>query len=64
MDLVEELRTVAFERIMLRDDFLLHAEERARIQWLAKTEALRRLLDMADQRITERTTGIYCEKRE
>lgn len=52
VDLLEELRTVAFERIVLRDDYLLHAEERAKIQWLSKSEAMRRLLDTADQRIT------------
>ena len=52
VDLVEELRTVAFERIVLRDDYLLHAEERAKIQWHSKSEAMRRLLDTADQRIT------------
>jgi PAS domain S-box-containing protein len=52
VDLVEELRTVAVERIVLRDDYLLHAEERAKIQWHSKSEAMRRLLDMADQRIT------------
>ena len=55
MDLVEEIRNVSFERIMLRDDFLLHGEERAKIQWHAKSETLRRLLDMADQRFTGRT---------
>jgi PAS domain S-box-containing protein len=54
-ELVEEIRNVAFERIMLRDDFLLHGEERAKIQWHAKSETLRRLLDMADQRFTGRT---------
>jgi PAS domain S-box-containing protein len=54
MDLVAEIRNVAFERVMLRDDYLLHGEERAKIQWHAKTETLRRLLDIADQRITGR----------
>ncbi len=52
-DLVENIRNVAFERIVLRDDYLLHAEERAEIQWRVKSEALRRLLDMADRRFTE-----------
>jgi PAS domain S-box-containing protein len=54
MDLVAEIRNVAFERIMLRDDYLLHAEERAKTQWHAKSETLRGLLDMADQRFTDR----------
>ena len=52
MDLVAEIRNVAFERVMLRDDYLLHGEERAKIQWHAKSETLRRLLDMADRRFT------------
>ena len=52
VDLMGELRTVAFDRIVLRDDYLLHAEARAKIQWHAKSEAMRRLLDTADQRIT------------
>ncbi len=51
--LVEEIRNVAFERIMLRDDYLLHGEERAKIQWHAKSGSLRRLLDTADQRFTD-----------
>ena len=55
MDLVAEIRNVAFERVMLRDDYLLHGEERAKIQWHAKSETLRRLLDIADQRFTGRT---------
>ncbi len=54
MDLVAEIRNVTFERIMLRDDYLLHAEERAKIQWHAKSETLRGLLDIADQRFTDR----------
>ena len=53
VDLVEKIHTVAFERIMLRDDYLLHGELRAKIQWHAKSETLRDLLDIADQRFTE-----------
>src|SRR3972149_5379162 len=53
MDLVAEIRNVAFERVMLRDDYLLHGEERAKIQWHAKSETLSGLLDIAGQRFTE-----------
>jgi PAS domain S-box-containing protein len=53
MDLVEDIRNVVFERNVLRDDYLLHGEDRAKVQWLAKSETLRRLLDVADQRFTE-----------
>jgi hypothetical protein len=54
LELVEEIRNVAFERIMVRDDYLLHFEERAKFQWQAKSDDLRRLLDVADQRFAER----------
>ncbi|MCK9417829.1 MAG: PAS domain S-box protein [Nitrospirae bacterium] len=49
-DLVSEMRKLAFERIILRDDYLLRHEDRARTQWLAKTEELRKLLDLAEGR--------------
>ena len=48
--LVDEMRKVAFDRILLRDEYLLFQEERAKTQWLAKSEALRDLLAMADTR--------------
>jgi PAS domain S-box-containing protein len=54
LELVDELRRVAAERIMLRDDYLLHREERAKIQWQAKSETLRGLLDLADTRFSQR----------
>jgi signal transduction histidine kinase/CheY-like chemotaxis protein len=52
MDFADEIRNVAFERIVLRDDYLLHYEDRAKFQWKAKSDELRRLLDVADQRFT------------
>jgi nitrate/nitrite-specific signal transduction histidine kinase len=54
LELIDELRQVAAERVMLRDDYLLHREERAKIQWQAKSETLRGLLDTADTRFTQR----------
>jgi len=50
LTMIDELREVAAERVMLRDDYLLHREERAKIQWQAKSETFRGLLDMADAR--------------
>jgi len=50
LELIDELREVATERVMLRDDYLLHREERAKIQWQTKSETFRGLLDMADAR--------------
>jgi nitrate/nitrite-specific signal transduction histidine kinase len=44
------MESTAFNRVMLRDDWLLHREERARIQWYDKTETLRKLLESASQR--------------
>jgi hypothetical protein len=54
LELINELRKAAAERIMLRDDYLLHREERAKIQWQAKSETLQGLLDMADARFAQR----------
>ena len=52
IDLVEQMRIVAFERIALRDDYLLYQEERARIQWYAKSEILRELFETASKQLT------------
>src|SRR5664280_2830434 len=54
LELIDELREVAAERVMLRDDYLLHREERAKIQWQTKSETFRGLLDMADARFAQR----------
>ena len=54
LTMIDELQKVAAERIMLRDDYLLHREERAKIQWQAKSETIRGLLDMADAQFTHR----------
>jgi two-component sensor histidine kinase len=48
--LCHEMAALAFDRILLRDDYLLHQEERAKIQWMAKSEALRKLLKSAPDR--------------
>jgi PAS domain S-box-containing protein len=53
LDQTAEMRKTAFERIILRDDYLLNQEERARTQWIAKSEALRRLLESASEIITD-----------
>jgi len=50
--LVDEIEKAAFERIILRDDWLLNREDRARTQWYAKTETLRQLLASAARRFT------------
>ena len=36
--LVAEMRRVAFDRIMLRDEYIVHSEKRAEVQWPAKTK--------------------------
>jgi len=51
-NLIAEMRNTAFERVILRDDYLLYREERAVIQWVAKTETLRGLLKTASERFT------------
>lgn len=50
LKLAVEMRKVAFERILLRDEYLLRGEERAETQWMAKSEALRELFALADTR--------------
>ena len=52
MVLVADMRKVAFERIILRDDYLLNQEARARVQWLAKSEEMKALLASASIRLT------------
>ena len=52
VDLVSKMRKTAFERIMLRDDYLLSRGERAKIQWQAKTETFRELMETAAERFT------------
>jgi signal transduction histidine kinase/HAMP domain-containing protein len=54
MDLVGEMRNLAFERIVLRDDYLLNRETRVQSQWHAKSEKLRRLLETASGKLTGR----------
>jgi signal transduction histidine kinase len=52
IDLVEQMRIVAFQRTALRDDYLLYQEERAKIQWYAKSETLRELFETASRQLT------------
>ncbi len=53
MALVAEMRRVAFDRIMLRDEYIVHSEKRAEVQWPAKTKYMGELFDLADRRITD-----------
>ena len=48
-ELVVHMEKLAFERIILRDDYLLRDAERARIQWLDKTEELGKQLVLAER---------------
>jgi PAS domain S-box-containing protein len=52
--LTNELRKAAFDRVMLRDDWLLNREDRARSQWFEKTQTLKALLESASQRFTDK----------
>src|SRR4030042_511029 len=51
-NLIHELEKTAFDRISLRDDYLLYREERASVQWVAKSETLRGLMETATERFT------------
>jgi len=52
--LVGEMRKAAFERTLLRDEYLLYRVERAGIQWHAKSETLRGLLESGSGRFTSK----------
>lgn len=51
-NLVDKIHRTAFERIALRDDYLLNREERAAIQWQIKSADLRKLLETAEDRFS------------
>jgi PAS domain S-box-containing protein len=52
-NLANEMRKEAFERIILRDEYLLYREKRAGIQWQAKSETLRGILETAKEHFTD-----------
>ena len=53
LELINDLEKVVVERIMLRDDYLLHREERAQDPVAGQSEKFRGLLDMAEARFAE-----------
>jgi hypothetical protein len=52
MLLIDEIQKVIFERIFLKDDYLLNRNEQTGVQWSAKSETLRALLESASERFT------------
>lgn len=61
MELVHKMRKVAFERILLRDEYLLYQEPRAITQWHIKSEALRNLLVVADTRFDQNEDKVLLQ---
>lgn len=53
--LASEILISIFERAMLRDEYLLYREERARVQWEAKNEKINKLVLQAEARFTSPT---------
>jgi methyl-accepting chemotaxis protein len=51
--LTDEIRKVTFDRILVRDDYLLNPSEQAKIKWQEKSETLRALLESASERFTD-----------
>jgi two-component system cell cycle sensor histidine kinase PleC len=49
---IDEIRNTTFERIVLRDNYLLNPSEQLKITWYAKSETLRKLLESATERFT------------
>jgi PAS domain S-box-containing protein len=47
LTLTDNMRKIAFERVSLRDEYMLLNSERARTQWFSKTDALRNLVPVA-----------------
>lgn len=65
-NLAVEMEKTAYEHVVLRDEYLMRGEERARIQWKVKTEQLRKLLEDVGQRFTaprDQTTLERIQKR-
>jgi PAS domain S-box-containing protein len=60
--LAEEMQKTAFERIALRDEYLLNREERASMQWQAKSETLRRLMETAVERFSSTEDKALLQK--
>lgn len=54
-DLVSEIRKTAYERTALRQEYVLNNEDRAKVQWLAKTEDLSKLIETARGRFTNKS---------
>ncbi len=52
IELVNELQKVSFERMIIRDDYLLNREERAIVQWNANSRNLGKLLESASEVFT------------
>ena len=62
MWLTNDMRKGAFERIVLRDEYLLHREERAAVQWQAKSETLRGLLETAAERFKDQKDAALLQE--
>jgi PAS domain S-box-containing protein len=52
MLLIDEMQQTVFDRIFLKDDYLLNRNEQTGVQWSAKSETLRALLESASERFT------------
>jgi len=53
-ELISHMRTIAYERIALRDDYTIFRNERSAIQWREKTEDLKKILEEASSVFTEK----------
>ena len=52
VELAAEMREIVFERMLVRDEYLLYEVERAKQQWVAKNAKLRELASRARERAT------------
>ncbi len=60
--LTDKIQKAAFERIVLRDNWLLYRESRPAVQWYAKTEALGKLLDAASRQLADKENMVILQE--
>lgn len=53
MLLADQMRKITFERILLRDNYIINPSEQTKVLWLTKSENIRTLLESASEMFTE-----------
>ena len=53
MLLADQMRKITFERILLRDNYIINPSEQTKVLWLTKSENIRTLLESASEMFTD-----------